>query len=222
MTDRLIHVYIGTREILYLVSQVVLGTSSEYFVKAIKNERMGKNNVGVLRFPEDDEDAWELVLFWMIERKLPSAANTPCYEDARVFQGRLFNTWILADKYMMPRLQNATMTLLFNVLGGAHQCRCVALKALRDQNTSSVLRLACEGLVELAYRGDPMDGGGNPEDLSVLDGVPASVVAIAKAVEAFIKTSRATGEFRENGMPFRHWPDHVPGSELWNEFMVPE
>lgn len=225
MTDRLIKIYAGTSEVPYLVSQAALCNASEYFVKAIKNEHMGKDNIGVLRFPEDDGDAWQVILFWVVKERLPSIDQFPGSSEAPLdrqsggedVQMNLYQSWILADKYLMPKLQNAIMRKLLSNLEVNYQGKDSAERALQGHTPSSIIgRLASEGLVERLYGGH---NGENPEFLNSLDGVPGAVLSIATALENFCRTSVTPDDCEE----FRKsWPNREEPSEVWKEFMVPE
>lgn len=225
MSNRLIEIYVGTREVPYLVSQVALCSASEYFVKAIKNEHLGTGNIGVLKFPEDKEDEWKVLLFWIINRELPTIDHFPGFEHrankpssgSQAMQQILYQCWILADKYFMPRLQNAVMKKLLYKLDEEAQCMTAADNALRSHTTGSIIgRLACEGVVELVYGGA---AAYKPDDLDVLDGIPGAIASIANTLERFNKKAIVIGEAKGKT---RQWRRRNSPTEIWREFMVPE
>ncbi|KAF2164644.1 hypothetical protein M409DRAFT_25038 [Zasmidium cellare ATCC 36951] len=87
-SDRLIQIFIGDENEPFLVQEGLLTNASEYFAKALKHELSLGSELGVLRFPEDGPvlQAWgtkHLVL--------------------------CVHAWVLGDKYLMPRFQNAVM-----------------------------------------------------------------------------------------------------------------
>lgn len=202
----------------------MLCARSEYFVKAIENaEKMGPDGPDVLRFPEDDKEAWQLILSWMMGGVvLPRGKTLRAADHTVEFQGLLCRTWILADKYFMPALQNATMTILLSHLkNDVYGLRAdVAVNALRDHNASSALGLlACGALVQHAF--GPGRDGGEPKDLKAIEGVPGAVFSIANAVHSFNKKSVEV--LGRNGLPCgRKWPEIVPKSRFWEQCMVRE
>ncbi|KAK4502793.1 hypothetical protein PRZ48_006219 [Zasmidium cellare] len=104
-SDRLIKIYIGEGIQLepYQVSEALLTSSSDYFVKALRNEKTMGSEVGVLRFPEDGPaiEAWGSMLFWLMNKTLP------LYSEENDLLTICVNGWVLGDKYLMPRYQNA-------------------------------------------------------------------------------------------------------------------
>lgn len=105
--DRLIKIYVGEdMPKPYLVQQELLFATSDYFRKALQ-QKFVEGHEGVLRFPQDDADAWVDFLHFIFYGKLPEPNN---YEyDLQSKHSRL---WIMGDKYIIPRLQNAAMTVL--------------------------------------------------------------------------------------------------------------
>ncbi|KAK5688514.1 hypothetical protein LTS10_000492 [Elasticomyces elasticus] len=87
----------------FFVQQHLLERTSRYFVRALRNERLGeKTEPGVLRFPEDKPAVWKLLLFWMYKQELPG----------EVFDHDLVpavRTWALGDKLCIPAFQNHVM-----------------------------------------------------------------------------------------------------------------
>lgn len=184
---------------------------------------MGTDEAGVLRFPEDDEETWELTLFWMINGVvLPHGRVLDIADCTAPYQELLCRAWIMADRYFMPRLQNAVMVVLLRAI--AHDGFAihgdVAVKALLDHNASSALgKLACGILVQNAF--GPGRDGGDPEDLKAIEGVPGAVVSVAKAVDSFNRKS--VDSFQKNGLCIgKAWPKLVFYSEFWDQCMVKE
>lgn len=178
---------------------------------------MGKNNVGVLRFPADGSRGWKILLFWIIQKTLPSKEEFPGYVDGPEYiEDILVESWILADKYLMPKLQNAIMKMLLEELDWATICFDVAVKAIREHTTSSVLgRLMCESLVESTYGGaSPLT---KPEALSELDGVAGAIVSLGAALQSFNEQSLSS--IKVEGV--KVWPSRMR-SDIWKESMVDE
>ncbi|KAK5709575.1 hypothetical protein LTR17_019659 [Elasticomyces elasticus] len=90
----------------FFVQQQLLESTSDYFVKALRNQHLGeKPEPGVLRFPEDRVSAWKLLLFWMYKHELP----------AEVYHHDLIpavRAWALGDRLCIPEFQNHIMLVL--------------------------------------------------------------------------------------------------------------
>ncbi|KAK3626707.1 hypothetical protein LTR56_019639 [Elasticomyces elasticus] len=90
----------------FFVQQQLLESTSDYFVKALRNQHLGeKPEPGVLRFPEDRVSPWRLLLFWMYKHELP----------ADVYHHDLIpavRAWALGDRLCIPELQNHIMLVL--------------------------------------------------------------------------------------------------------------
>ncbi|KAK5121393.1 hypothetical protein LTR85_005225 [Meristemomyces frigidus] len=73
-TDRFVKIFIGERTAEsepVLVPQSALEQTSGYFTTALRNEHLGTTEPGTLTFPDDDPDAWQVLLYWMIKGRLP-------------------------------------------------------------------------------------------------------------------------------------------------------
>lgn len=94
----------------YLISESRLKQTSEYFANAIKHENWGVAQDGKLNFPDDDKNAFELMLYYIVEGSLPNSLNTAAVATQKV----MIETWAIADKYLIRDLQDLIMvTLLF-------------------------------------------------------------------------------------------------------------
>ena len=84
--DRLVKIYVAQNNTSYLVPGTILTSIFEYFVKALAYEgRLGGEENGVLRFPEDDQTAW-------VRPSLAFDASISSYEDIAWLWATLFLT----------------------------------------------------------------------------------------------------------------------------------
>lgn len=101
--DRLVKIYVAETEKPFLIQQKLLERTSDYFVKAFKNEGLGKDaESGVLRFPDDKPEAWECLISWMFRQKTPEQVH---FDDAEL----AIRCWALGDKYIIPDFQDEAM-----------------------------------------------------------------------------------------------------------------
>lgn len=119
-SQRLIKIYIGDASEPYLMSETTLTAASDYFAKALKHEgSLGPSDLGVLRFPDDgdSQEAWGLLLFWIVMKRLPDeyTLRGDDQPDPEVVETWI-RTWVLADKYLLPKLQDGVMLeMLFHL-----------------------------------------------------------------------------------------------------------
>ncbi|KAH9845160.1 hypothetical protein Tdes44962_MAKER06804 [Teratosphaeria destructans] len=154
----------------YLVARSILEDSAEYFRKALQHApSFGAGELDVLRFPEDDTGAWEVLLYWMLKGSLTALKSLQecCYGDNLYRRGLLVHCWCLGDKYGMDAFQNEIMVHLILVF----EDQCIPPAALRDafENTApgSRLRKICMEELVLSFN----QGGTGSEELELFDGI---------------------------------------------------
>ncbi|KAF7187538.1 hypothetical protein HII31_11162 [Pseudocercospora fuligena] len=103
--DRLIKLYVADDDEPYLIPESRLNQASEYFASAIKHEKWGAAQDGKLNFPDDDRDAFELLVFFIVEGSLPNFESLSLVATQKL----LIETWAVADKYLMRDLQDLLM-----------------------------------------------------------------------------------------------------------------
>ncbi|KAK5132407.1 hypothetical protein LTR08_009090 [Meristemomyces frigidus] len=137
-SDRLIRVFIGTGDDAkaFSIQQVLLENISEYFVKSIKHDNLGKEkDSGILRFPDDDIEAWKVLLFWLMRREFPRKAMTGKEELA-------VSCWVLGDRYGISRFQDEAMLSLLKTMDTAWLGREAIISAFKGTPPGSMLRRA--------------------------------------------------------------------------------
>ncbi|KAI6891253.1 hypothetical protein KC318_g13908 [Hortaea werneckii] len=108
--DRLIRIKVGSNkdDEPFLISQRRLESASEYFRKALRQDSFKEGGTGQIDFPEDDYDAWAVLMFWMM-----SAFHIA---KDKLKPDLLIKCWVLGDKYEIPEFQDQIMLeLLFMV-----------------------------------------------------------------------------------------------------------
>lgn len=94
----------------FLISQRRLESASEYFRKALRQDSFKEGRTGQIDFPEDDYDAWAVLMFWMMSA-FHIAKN-------KLKPDLLIKCWVLGDKYEIPDFQDRIMLellLIFEV-----------------------------------------------------------------------------------------------------------
>ena len=136
-SDRIIHIFVGTGDDAerFSIQQVLLESISEYFVNAMKNEHLGnESESGVLRFPEDNLEAWQVLLCWVVGRRFPRKAMAGEQELA-------VSCWVLGDKYGIVEFQDEAMLSLLKTIDTFQAERETIAMAFRGTPPGSKLRL---------------------------------------------------------------------------------
>jgi hypothetical protein len=107
----------------YKVQKSLLCTAAKYFRDALGGSWAERGSKPIT-LPDCDEETCQYFIYWLAYRKLPSSlANEDSPMDAdgddtgsddTLNSCRLVKIWVFGDKYVMPQLQNATMTLLIS------------------------------------------------------------------------------------------------------------
>lgn len=147
--DRLIQIFVGEESTPYLVQETILANLSAVFKRALENEDKFGGPEGVLKFPEDNKEAWRTLLCWRIRGKLSfeqlGSAKSLCHE--------LVQCWIVGDKYGVKDFQDEIMWELL------HHFRSVTpdlpLMKLAFENTPPGSPLRILMAEELAFRMQP-------------------------------------------------------------------
>ena len=144
-TDILIKIFIADEKEPIFISQKALTNASEWFSAAFRNERLG-NEPGVLRFPEDDLEAWKLLICWVMEGVVLHADNLNDCESIVLIQA-----WCLGHKYLVPDFQDLIMLELLShiQLGGAILVEAITEAFLLGPADSLLTKLMAECAVEL-------------------------------------------------------------------------
>ena len=185
-TDRLIKIFISDDPEPVHVSEKTLVNASEWFAAAIRHEQWG-SEPGVLRFPEDDLDAWKSLLFWLFKKSVPEWASDGTGNDCEAFH--LIQCRCLGEKYLLSEFQDAVMHELLGFLANGHQT--LQLEAIKEafENTAagSLLRkLSAEEVVwQLKVTREI-----SSKEMDHFDGVPGFASALTEALERWTREGR--------------------------------
>lgn len=164
---------------------------------------MGEGTPGVLRFPEDDLEAWELMLFWMHKSTLPQEVAYPIM--------LLCQAWMLGDRYFLQSFQDLVMLELMCFIPGESLSLSNITMVFRGTMPGSALR---QIVAEEAWsaRSGGISGDTCMTDFDDLDGavgVTGSMLAAAQ------KSAQA----KENGDAGVH---RLTRRDMWEKYMVGE
>jgi hypothetical protein len=174
--DRLIKIYIGDDSKPFHVQKAALITLSEYFTRPLKHENSVGGERGVLRFPEDDQTSWQILLHYAIADYLVDL-DSPDDKQAAMLQW--IKCWILGDKYNIKDFQDNAMLELLYMLDTEHIDLEVIKYAFNNTPPNSPLRkLMAREAVLTFYK---PSGNPNPQDFEVFDGVSGFVVELMEA-----------------------------------------
>ena len=108
-SDRLIKIYVGEMTKPFLIQAALL--DAHFFVCALKNQDAFGGEKDALKFPEDDQGAWEMFLHWKMRGNLLCAQGPEADPDA----DQLVRSWIHGDKYGIPQFQDDVMWQLIQL-----------------------------------------------------------------------------------------------------------
>ena len=116
--DRLIEVFVGKQVDPYLLSGRTLKVASPFFERAIRDADEEDEEPGVLRFPEDHESAWKVLLYFITTGTLPPEVTKlqPQVDDMSTQQLLAVRCWAMGEKYMLPKFQDSVMWILLHWL----------------------------------------------------------------------------------------------------------
>lgn len=207
-SDRLIKIYIADVSEPYLVQEAVLTNIWKWFAKAIKNRANLGTEAGVLRFPDDHQGAWEILLYWIIKGQFLCEG-----EDERSHIIQLVRCWVLGDKYCLADFQDLAMADLLQILNSnseAFPFYAVELAFSNTPDKSPLRTLIARWVVH-----EVVTGVRTAEDMEMLDGVAGFLAEMVKAykfkdkeglkVMRYIFRQGDWEEFLVGGGPYQHW-----------------
>ncbi|GIZ41566.1 hypothetical protein CKM354_000486500 [Cercospora kikuchii] len=108
--DELITIRVGPpngENITVKVQQSLLEAVSEWFSRALYEERWLEGQTSTASFPQDDPSIWSFFIHWIFHRTLPSSL-----QDWRT----IARCWIFGDRYFVPSFQNYCMARILLLL----------------------------------------------------------------------------------------------------------
>ncbi|KAF2171410.1 hypothetical protein M409DRAFT_18526 [Zasmidium cellare ATCC 36951] len=104
--DRLVSIYIGDDPTPFLIQQSIICAASPFFKTAFTGSNTYEEaKTGILRLPEDDLQAWQIFIYWLVRAKIPQG-----------FGLSVIKAWTLGDKYQIPQLQDDVMFEVMRIL----------------------------------------------------------------------------------------------------------
>jgi hypothetical protein len=107
-TDNIINIYICDNEKPFKVPASALAACSktQYFTKALQHAALGRTPPNTLKFPDDNPDAFSMLLYFVTKRHLPSIH---CGKLNLSDLATLVRAWFLGDKYDPVEFQHEVM-----------------------------------------------------------------------------------------------------------------
>ncbi|KAK1062672.1 hypothetical protein LTR74_010128 [Friedmanniomyces endolithicus] len=161
--DRLITIYVGETDGKtkpFRVQQVLLEQLSDYFRSALQTDTFAEGEEGRLHFPEDNLNAWKVLLHWVFTRTVPHWDKD---DDGMTIdielQNLLIDCWVLGDKYHIYNSQNEVMVELLWYYSWHIGEEAVFKRGVELTSSDSKLRrLMAEGIVGIMEADQPYSG----------------------------------------------------------------
>lgn len=162
-----------------MVSKKLLVNVSNKFAAALSAEHHSKDS-GILRFPDDNLAAWQVMMYWIYDGQVPEMEIYNDCEDVH-----LVRCWCLGDKYYMPQFQDLVMLELLHYIECGGQITLESVREAFENTTSGSLlrRLMAECTVELLKAKSLIE----PKNLEYLDGLTGFSTALVEALEEWAK-----------------------------------
>ncbi|EME78881.1 uncharacterized protein MYCFIDRAFT_83776 [Pseudocercospora fijiensis CIRAD86] len=199
--DRLINITIAQDTTPIRVQQVLLEAASPWFEKALQRDAFLEGKEGKLDFPDDDREAWECAIYWMINRE---AVFDPPNGGALVL---LVKCWALGEKFQ----DECMLTLIHYFEDSALSPETHDLDQIFEliRPGSKLARLFAEELIHIIFRDRPP--AMKWEQLTALSNIGNLWSAIGEAQGKLISNS---------AWHFGYRLDKASNSPHWTEYMV--
>ncbi|KAF7187489.1 hypothetical protein HII31_11113 [Pseudocercospora fuligena] len=116
--DRLIKLTIGDSEKAPVyVQQKLLESVAPWFENALKRDTFVEGETGSLSFPEDDVEAWKVLVCWTMKR-----ISSVDILDPDAGPELAAKCWVLGDKYDIVRFQDEAMTAILKYFRQTRLC----------------------------------------------------------------------------------------------------
>ncbi|KAK0253278.1 hypothetical protein LTR35_005700 [Friedmanniomyces endolithicus] len=160
--DRLIDIYVSemnSKTKPFRVQQVLLEQLSDYFNSALQANNFVESKEGRLNFPEDDLNAWRVLLHWMFTKTVPHWDKDDEIAIDEELQNLLIDCWVLGDKYQICAFQNEVMVeLLWYYSWHIGEEETFKRGVELTSSASKLRRLMAEGIVEIMEADHPHSG----------------------------------------------------------------
>ena len=195
-SDQLITIILTNSTETFSVQKALLCNVSEYFAKALKG-RFNEAKTRALTLPDCDIDTVQMFLYWLCNLEVPNSREM-VYEHARGSETRrevvsqqqlqLIRLWCFGDRFLIPRLQNAAVRDLVDLLDISYiRAAAMALVFNTTHETSPLRALAVHSFLVYYPTINAYGEQTYSEDaLNMMGGTPG---VLAKCFE-FVATSK--------------------------------
>lgn len=157
------------RQRVFHVQETVLRYTSKALSANLDHEHLGDDERGILRFPEDPVDAWEVLVFWIVTKKIPeSQMHDTLVPDKAAAQFALVQCWILGDKYGIVEFEDLIMIELLDLSSKNFITVAAAYEALTNTLFDSSLYVLVTCLIVASVF---VDGKHSMEEFECLEGL---------------------------------------------------
>lgn len=139
----LIEIHVGVGNPPFFIQQAFLEATSDFFIAALRPHMFEEGKAKRLDFPEDDLEAWGVLLVYILQRRVPC--------NLREHEELCTRCWQLGDAYSIPEFRDQAMIHLVSSHRTGHvitrQAATLGLKV--SAPNSKMRRLVAE---ELAFK----------------------------------------------------------------------
>lgn len=198
-----IEIYIAGETEPIIIPEKLLADASETFAAFVRNKHVGKEP-GSLRFPEDDLEAWKVMLCWIVRGQVDGISESIDDEGMH-----LVRCWCLGDRYDLPLFQDLIMLDLLHYIEneGEITLEIVGEAFKNSRPNSKIKRLMAECTVQLLEIAISI----TYTDLDCLDGVTGFSSALAEALSNW--RGHGEGIFSRLNRVNKIWKEFMPCDE---------
>lgn len=226
----MVNIFVGTpepAETTFTIPASVLVNASDYFTDKITAlQQTSAANTIKLTFPDDDKEAWEILLYFLYNGEVPDIDPPGAVlAHNRKADYKFVKAWVLGERYQLPDLQDNCMWDLLHRAAKGLSFEVLELGCHKTPPGSVMRKLMAEQAVGLCF------------DEQVIDEDDLRELALRFSIEAEIEAAEKRFEEEEEGI-YDRFATHVevirkctrgaqyrprtgvPGR--WTEFMVQE
>jgi hypothetical protein len=204
-----VKVFVRDKQEPYLVPRSTLYETSESFEKAMQHAgNLGSRDPHTLTFPDDNAEAWDFLLYYMLKGLVPSS-----YHLKTDYVMRCVHSWILGDKYGINCFQDLIMLELLRHLDADWDNDLITTEVLKTILTTAPAesKLAILAIEEVVVQHHDK-GFGTEADLDELAAIPGFTAALVQAYDRWHDSG--------SGFQCRLPSGDDPERQRWRRFMV--
>lgn len=165
----------------------ILCSSSDYVVKALKQDAFSERSTRTLRPPGCDEETFACSLHWLTFRRLPSnrshGGEHGIPRNCEHCHSAMIKLWTFGDAYLLPKMQNLAMFRLIELCHDIHMSAADAKLAYGSTAKDSWLTILGWGVGRILRRSTllaPSRGSSN----TLLNRIFGQLLMVACAIAA--------------------------------------